>query len=340
MLASDFTPGDWREWRRFRALQLKEQGWSQRHIAEALGVSEDAVSRWLVRARDDGSAALRSRYSPGRPPKLSPAQKRLIPELLWHGAEAYGFRGEVWTCARIAQVLEEEFGVRYHKDHVGRLLQELRWTPQMPIRRAIQRDEDAIRHWRAEVWPELRRRARRERRVLVFEDESGFYLLPGLVRTYAPEAQTPVIREKQTRDHLSVMGGMTPEGKFYALVRRKALNGLHCIEFLEHLRAVMGGRILVIWDGSPIHRRVAVREFVEGTKGKIWVDQLPGYAPDLNPWDEGGWHHLKNVQMRDLVCHDLEELHEQFHLALDRLRQKPHMARSFFAQAGLSLSKT
>lgn len=337
MEAWDFAPGDWREWRRFRALQLKAQGWSQRHIAAALGVSEDAVSRWLVHARDGGPEALRSRASPGRPPKLSSAQKRLIPELLWHGAEAYGFRGEVWTCARIAQVIEEEFGVRYHKDHVGRLLQELRWTPQMPIRRAIQRDEEAIRRWRAEVWPELRRRVRRERRVLVFEGESGFYLLPGLVRTYAPRAQTPVIREKQTRDHLSVMGGMTPEGKVYTLARQESLNGLHAVEFLLHLLRVAGKRLLVIWDGSPIHRRQAVGEFVARTKGKVCVEALPGYAPDLNPWDEGGWNHLKHVEMRNLVCRDLEELHEQFHLAVGRLRQKPHLVQSFYAQAGLGL---
>jgi transposase len=333
----DFAPGDWREWRRFRALQLKERGWFQRHIATALGVTEDAVSRWLVRARNGGPEALRSRPSPGRPPKLSVAQKRLIPEFLWHGAEAYGFRGQVWTCARIARVIAEEFGARYHKDHVGRLLRELHWTPQVPIRRAIQRDEDAIRRWRDEVWPELRRRARRERRVLVFEDESGFYLLPGLVRTYAPEARTPVIREKQTRDHLSVMGGMTPDGKVYTLARQESLNGSHSIEFLLHLLRVAGERLLVIWDGSPIHRRQAVREFVAGTKGKVWVEALPGYAPDLNPWDEGGWNHLKHVEMRNLVCRDLEELHEQFHLAISRLRQKPRLVQAFFAQAGLGL---
>lgn len=337
MEALDFAPDDWREWRRFRALQLKEQGWYQRDIATALGVSEDAVSRWLLRVRDGGPEALRSRSSPGRPPKLSAEQKRLIPEFLWHGAEAYGFRGAVWTCARIAQVIEEEFGVRYHKDHVGRLLQELRWTPQMPIRRAIQRDEEAIRRWRAEVWPELCRRARRERRVLVFEDEAGFYLLPGLVRTYAPQTQTPVLREKQTRDHLSVMGGLTPAGKVYTLARQESLNGLHSVEFLLHLLRVAGERLLVIWDGSPIHRRQAVREFVAGTKGKVWVEALPGYAPDLSPWDEGGWNHLKHVEMRNLICHDLEDLHEQFHLAIGRLRQKPHLVQSFFAQAGLRL---
>jgi transposase len=340
MEVAGFIPDDWREWRRLRAWQLKRQGWRQRAIAEALGVREEAVCRWLARARHGGPDALRRRPGPGTPPKLSDSQKSLIPEFLWHGAEAYGFSGEVWTCARVALVIQEEFGVLYHKGHVGRLLKDLGWTPQMPIRRAIQRDEPAIRRWREDVWPRLLRQAREERRVLVFEDESGFYLLPGLVRTYAPEAHTPVIREKQTRDHLSVVGGMTPQGKVYALVRQEPLNGLHCVDFLKHLRAVTGRRLLVIWDGSPIHRRVAVREFVEQTKGKVVVEQLPGYAPDLNPWDEGGWHHLKNVEMRNLVTHDLEELHERFHLALDRLRQKPHLARSFFAQAGLSLAKT
>jgi transposase len=331
---------DWKEWRRMRALGLKREGWSQRAIAEALGVSKPAVSQWLAAAGWGGPDALRSHPTPGRACRLSAEQKRLIPEFLWHEPEAYGFHGQVWTCARIARVIEEEFGVRYHKDHVGRLLKELHWTPQMPIRRAIQRDELAIERWRVEVWPELRKRARRERRVLVFEDESGFYLLPGLVRTYAPEGQTPIIREKQTRDHLSVMGGMTPEGKVYTLVRQDSLNGLHTIEFLIHLRRVAGERLLLIWDGSPIHRRTEVRDFVSGTRGKIRLEALPGYAPDLNPWDEGGWHHLKHIQLRNMVCRDLEELHEQFHFAVGRLRRKPRLVRSFFAQAGLVLGKS
>jgi transposase len=330
-------PPECREWRRYRALYLKRRGWIQRDIAEALDVSEVALSGWLARARDGGPEALRARSAPGRPPRLSPAQKRSIPELLWHGPEAYGFRGQVWTCARVARVIEEEFGVRYHKDHVGRLLKRLHWTPQQPIKRATQRDDEAIQRWRDEVWPELRRRARRERRALVFEDESGFYLLPGVVKTYAPEGLTPVLREKQTRDHLSVIGGMTPTGRVYTLIRQESLNGLHCIEFLLHLLRVAGERLLVIWDGSPIHRRVEVQEFVASTQGRVWLEALPGYAPDLNPWDEGGWHHLKNVELGNLVCRGLDELHQELDLAVGRLRQKPHLVRSFFAQAGLKL---
>ena len=184
MDTSDFNPDDWLEWRRMRALLLKQQGWPQHAIAEALGVSEVRVSCWLSRARQGGPEALLARPALGRRPKLSAAQKRLIPEFLWHGPEAYGFRGAVWTCARVAKVIEEEFRVAYHKGHVARLLKELHWTPQIPIRRALQRDERVIEHWRREVWPELWKRARRERRVLVFVDESGFYLLPGVVKTY------------------------------------------------------------------------------------------------------------------------------------------------------------
>ena len=246
-------------------MKLRQLGWVQDDIAQALGVSRMSVNRWLARVRDGGVEALRAHPNPGRTSRLTYQQKQMIPEFLWHGAEAYGFRGEVWTCARVAKVIEEEFGIRYHKDHVSRLLKELRWTPQVPIKRALQRDEQKIEDWRRRVWPELREQARKEHRTLVFEDESGFYLLPGLVRTYAPQAHTPVLRENQSRDHLSVMGAMTPQGKIYTLVRQKPLNGLHCIEFLEHLIRVAGKRLLVIWDGSPIHRRIAVLNFVTET---------------------------------------------------------------------------
>jgi transposase len=158
MLPDGFSGKDWREWRRLRALQLKERGWSLRDIAEALGVAEDTAGRWIARARVGGREALLARPGPGRSPRLTPRQQRLIPEFLWHGPEAYGFRGEVWTCARIAKVIEQEFGVSYHKGHVARLLKGLHWTPQVPIRRATQRDDAAIESWRSEVWPELLKR--------------------------------------------------------------------------------------------------------------------------------------------------------------------------------------
>ena len=149
---------NWREWRRLHALELKEQGWSHREIAEALNVSKAAVSQRVTASREHGPEALRARARPGAPRRLDAQEIKRLPDCLSHGAEAYGSRGEVWTCARVAAVIKEEFGVSYHKAHVSRLLKGLRWTPQMPIERASQRDEEAIVKWRVEVWPVLKKR--------------------------------------------------------------------------------------------------------------------------------------------------------------------------------------
>src|SRR5438094_9929569 len=150
-------PRDWREARRLRAWELKQQGWQQRMIAAALGVTPGAVSQWLKRAAEGGVEALRTRIRPGPRPKLTAEQRAGLPEVLARGAEAYGFVGDVWTTARVAAVIEREFGVRYHPAHVSRLLRAIGWSVQQPIRRATQRDEAAIAAWYTERWPALKK---------------------------------------------------------------------------------------------------------------------------------------------------------------------------------------
>jgi len=152
-------PHDWHEGRRLRAWELAQQGWTQDAIAAALGVTQGAVSQWLKRARAGGGvAALRRRPSPGRPPKLTPAQRAHLPALLGRGAEAFGFRGDLWTAPRVAAVIQTQFGVRYHPAHVSRLLRALGWSPQKPLQRATQRDAAAIRRWYQERWPALKKK--------------------------------------------------------------------------------------------------------------------------------------------------------------------------------------
>src|SRR5262245_43091060 len=117
-------PTDWREGRRLRAWALHQQGWKQQTIAEALGLTQAAVSQWIARGRAGGDQALRNRKSTGAPRRLSTDHRAQLPALLARGAQAFGFRGDVWTRARIAAVIRQEFGVAYHADHIGRLLQE------------------------------------------------------------------------------------------------------------------------------------------------------------------------------------------------------------------------
>jgi len=153
-----YKPRDWREGRRIRAWELKQLGWTQKEIAIALGVTPGAVSQWMKRAKEGGAGALRTRPRSGRPPKLGDEQRSQLPALLESGAEAYGFRGDLWTTERVAEVIARQFGVRYHPAHVSRILRELGWTVQRPVRRATQRDEGAIKAWQEERWPALKKR--------------------------------------------------------------------------------------------------------------------------------------------------------------------------------------
>ena len=148
---------EWREERRLRAWALKAKGWSQQKIAEALGVTAGAVSQWMRRGREGGEEGLKSRPRAGAEPKLTAEQRAQIPVLLAQGAEAFGFRGDVWTATRVATVIRREFGVGYHPNHVGKLLRAAGWSVQKPIERASQRDEAAIEAWRTERWPALKR---------------------------------------------------------------------------------------------------------------------------------------------------------------------------------------
>lgn len=148
---------DWREARRRRAWELKQQGWRQKDIAQALGVSEGAVSQWIKRAEQGGEAGLASHPPAGPKPRLTEAQRQQIPGLLAQGAEAFGFRGDVWTSGRVREVIARQFGVHYHRDHVRKLLREMGLSYQQPIERATQRDEAQIAAWAQTRWPGIKK---------------------------------------------------------------------------------------------------------------------------------------------------------------------------------------
>jgi len=153
---SSAQAADWREGRRLRAWELHHIGWTQQQIAAALGVTQGAVSKWLSRARQSGSAALRRNKAPGPAARLTSAQLAQLPALLNQGAEAFGFRGAVWTRARVAAVIRQTFGVSYHVGHISRILKAIRFSRQQPIRRARQRNERAIQRWREHQAPALK----------------------------------------------------------------------------------------------------------------------------------------------------------------------------------------
>ncbi len=148
----------WREGRRIRAWELFQADWRQKEIAEALGVTKGAVSQWVRRAKEGGVESLRHRKPCGALPRLTPEQRAQIPGLLAQGAESFGFRGDIWTQPRVTEVIRRKFSVSYHPSQVGRILKDCGWSRQKPVRRAAQRDEEAILRWRQERWPQVKKK--------------------------------------------------------------------------------------------------------------------------------------------------------------------------------------
>ena len=146
------------EVRRRAAARLLRQGLSQSQVARELGVHRQSVSRWARELGASGVRGLRKAERSGRPPKLSPAQLRDLERALKRGPEAFGYATGLWTAARVRALIEERSGVRYHQDHVWRILRRLGWTCQRPTGEALERDEQGIQHWKKSRWPQLKKK--------------------------------------------------------------------------------------------------------------------------------------------------------------------------------------
>jgi transposase len=177
--------------------------------------------------------------------------------------------------------------------------------------------------------------AEAQHQTILCIDESGFYPLPSVVRTYAPIGQTPVLREWWTRHHLSAISAISPEGQGSFHSQESALHSADVVAFLEHLLREVPGRMVIIWDGAPIHRSHVIREFLaNGAAQRIHLERLPASAPELNP-DEGLWAQLKGVELRNVCCGRIAQLRGELRDAVKRVRRKPRIIQGCFKGAGL-----
>ena len=155
------------------------------------------------------------------------------------------------------------------------------------------------------------------------------------MRTYAPVGQTPILRDWYTRDHLSAISAISPEGKLYFRSQDRAINSDDVVAFLEHLLREVPGRMIIIWDGAPIHRSHTIREFLtHGAAPRLHLERLPAYAPELNP-GEGLWQQLKGVELCNVCCFNLPHLRHELRDAVKRVRRTPRLITSFFQGAQL-----
>lgn len=327
--------------RRQRAVEAYHEGQSPSTIAEVLGVDPSSVYRWVRMARRPaGLAPIPLR----RPPRLSDRQLAQLEPLLLQGASKHGWATDLWTAARVAVLIERHFAVRYHPEHVRKVLKRrLGWTSQKPQKKAKERDEDGIRRWIEQEFPRIVAQARQRDAHLVFLDESCFRLTPTVRRTLAPCGHTPVLPCWDRRDKVSAISAITLSprqrrpGLFFELLPdRENFHGEEIVEFLKQLKRQLP-RFTVVWDRSRIHSRSKVVQAFLAEHPEVVAEDFPGYAPELNP-DEGVWCWTKYGRLCNFAPANVGVLRERVLDELEYLQRHPYALYAFINHTELGLA--
>jgi transposase len=330
-----------REARRRLAVARVHEGWSQKDVADFLGVNAVSVSHWVRAHREGGEDALRGNTHPGRPPLLADEHLRRLEELLSQGATAHGWANDLWTCPRVREVIRREFGVEYHRGYVSVLLRKrLGWTSQRPDQQSINRDDAAIESWVGKSFPAIMAAAAARGADVVFVDETGFRLEPTVRRTYAPRGRTPIVKIADPHARISVIGGVVARpgtdrvGLVYAMLGDNLNFRWPAIAtFVRTVRAKLSRPVTVVWDRIAIHDCPALSEELAKDPGVV-TELFPAYAPELNPAD-GIWRHIKHGRLPNYAPLNLGELRQTVTAELERLRKRPDLLRGFIRFTGL-----
>jgi transposase len=305
-------------------------------VAKSLGFYRTSIYRWLRAYHREGEAALKSRKAAGPEPKLTEKQRlQVLKWIVGKDPRQYGFDFGLWTRRIVAALIEEKFGVKLTLPSVGRLLASLSITPQKPLRRAYERDEEAITEWKKKTYPKLRRRAKKLGAEIFFLDETGVRSDSPLGRTYGLRGQTPVVKTSGQRQKVNAISAVNAKGAFWFHVYTGMLNALVFINFLAAFLKTRRKPVLLIVDGLSVHRAKSVAKYVQSTKGKLELHFLPPYAPDLNP-DEFVWHHLKQNGTAKKPLKQNESLKERVTDDLSAIKKDKKLIKSFFEAKSVS----
>lgn len=325
--------------RRHAVRRIKEDGERPGEVMRSMGLHRTTIYRWLDAYEQGGHKALTSSKACGPKPKLDEKQRRKVRRwILGKDPRQYGFDFGLWTRQIVAQMIEEKFGVILQLTAVGRLLASLDITPQKPLRRAYERDPEAVEKWVGTDYPKLRRRARRLGATIFFLDEAGFASEPSLGKTYGLKGCTPVVRTTGQRQKVSAISAVSARGGFWSKVYTGRFNAGRFVEFLKDFRKGGRGRVFLVVDGHPSHHANLVKQYVEATLGMLELHFIPPYAPDLNP-DEFVWRHAKTNGVSEKPLKKNESLKERVKADLAGIKANPKLVRAFFRAPSVSYAR-
>lgn len=300
-------------------------------VMESLGLCRTTIYRWLRRFEKKGLEGLVEKICQGPTPTLTEKQRQQVCRwIIGKDPRQHGFDFGLWTRRIVQTMLLEKMGVDFCLTSVGKLLASLNITPQKPLRRAYERDPEAVSLWQEETYPKLKQRAKKLGAQIFFLDEAGFQSDPPLGRTYGLKGSTPVVRSSGQRQSINAISALTASGAFWAATYSGKLNAESFVLFLRNFMKGRKHKVMLVVDGHPAHKANLVKTYIAEMGGRLELHFLPPYAPDLNP-DEFVWHHMKSNGGSKKPLKQNESLKERVEQDLVALHKNKGLVASFFS---------
>lgn len=326
-----------KEYIRNQAVEMFLDGSSAEDIAEAFGLCRTTIYKWLKMYHDRGWDALAMRKIPGATPKLSAEQWEAVQRfIIGKDPRQYGMDFGLWTRKYIQQLILEKFGIELGLTAIGRALHRLGIVPVKPLKRAYQRDPEAIEAWKSERYPKLKRRARKENAMILFIDESGVRSDSVLGKTWGLKGKRTTVETTGARQSINAISAVSESGAFWYDVYEGGMNATRFVETLKKLMRWRRRPVFLVLDSHPSHRAKIVKEYVDSLCGKLELHFLPGYAPDLNP-DELVWNYVKAEGPKKRPLQPGEKIRDLVVGILGRLKRLPKIIAEFVKHVDASL---
>jgi len=318
---------------RHKAVKCVMDGRKQVEVAEVLGVTRQAIGKWVKMFRLGGEEALKAKRR-GRPKGgvlLSWQAAQIAKMVVDHNPEQLRLPFYLWTRGAVAQLIEQRFGIGLSVWTVGRYLSRWGFTPQKPARRAYEQSPEAIRRWLEEDYPAIQRQAKKEKALIFWGDETGLRSDHVAGRSYSPCGQTPVIPGSGKRFGCNMISAINNRGHLNFMVFKSRFDNRIFLEFIKRMVRQIKRKIFLIVDGHPVHHAVKVKNWIGAHADQIHLFFLPGYSPELNP-DEMLNQDVKSNEVGRRRAKNQQEMITNTRSYLRNRQRQPDIVKKYFQE--------
>jgi transposase len=318
---------------RQKAVRAVSDGKTQVEVAKILGITRQAVGKWICKFRQGGDKSLKAKQR-GRPKggTLLPWQAaQIVKTVTDHHPDQLKLPFYLWTREAVAQLIEQRFGIRISIWTVGRYLSRWGFTPQKPIRRAYEQNPEAVQSWLEKDYPMLQKQAKNEKALIYWGDEMGLRSDHAVGRSYGRCGQTPIIPGTGQRFGCNMISAINNRGQLNFMVFKSRFDTNVFLGFLKRMIRQIKRKVFLIIDGHPVHHAMKIKSWIQKHIAQICLFYLPGYSPQLNP-DEMLNQDVKSNAVGRRRAKNQKELVANTRGYLRSRQRQPHIVKRYFQE--------